>query len=45
MMHIHLNVKLQRELDVTVSIPIGAESLQYDFMSEAMPLTFFSAII
>jgi len=40
-MHIHLKVKLQRQLGVTVSILIGVEPLQYDFMSEAMPLTYF----
>jgi len=40
-MHIHLNVKLHREFGVTVSILIGVESLQYGFMSEPMPLTFF----
>jgi hypothetical protein len=45
MMHINLNVKLQRQLGVTVFILIGVESLQYDFISEAMPLTFFLAII
>jgi hypothetical protein len=35
-------MKLQRELGVTVSILTGVEPLQYGFMSEPMPLTFFS---
>ena len=42
MMRIHLNVKLQRELGGTVSILKAVKSLQYDFTSEATPLTFFS---
>jgi len=37
MMHIHLSVKLQRQLGVTASTLIGVEPLQYNFMSEAMP--------
>lgn len=45
MMHNHLNMKLQRELGITVSILVGVELLQYGFMSEPVPLTCLAVIL